>query len=78
MNGTDLAFVRTAAGVFLSAVNDITNTGSDPGLISIMSSKGAGTTKGVTTVAVGNVVDTQRRRRNRLTENYGTAVAVNP
>jgi len=34
-------------------------------------SQAAGTpSKGVTQVAVGNVTDTQRRRRNRLQETY--------
>jgi hypothetical protein len=77
MNGTNIGGVRTAAVAFLDGVNNIMNTGADPSLISIMSSKGTGTTKGVTTVAVGNVLDTQRRRRNRLTENY-TSGSVSP
>lgn len=70
MNGTNIAACATAAQTFLNGVNDITNTGSDPAVIQIMSSKGAGTSKAVTSMAIGNVLDTQRRRRNRLTEQY--------
>jgi len=40
-----------------------------------MSKVGAGTTKQVTSVRVGSVKDTQRRRRNRISETY-TTVAV--
>ena len=70
MNGTAIAAVATAAQVFLNAVNDVMNTGSDPAIIQIMSSKGTGAAKAVTTCAIGNVLDTQRRRRNRLVEQY--------
>lgn len=73
MSGTQLGGLRTAAQTFLNGVNDVTNTGADPAVLQIMSSKGTGTSKGVATLAVGNVLDTQRRRRNRLTENYLTA-----
>ena len=36
----------------------------------VMSNKGEGTTRTITTVAVGSIADTQRRRRNRFTEEY--------
>lgn len=42
----------------------------------IMSEVGGGTTRGVTSVAIGRVVDTQRRRRNKLTEEYSFATLV--
>lgn len=38
----------------------------------IMSQVGGGTSKGVTEVRVGNVTDTQRRRRDQLAETYFT------
>ena len=44
----------------------------------IMSSVGAGTTKVATTVRVGNVRDTQRRRRNGIPEAYQSAVLATP
>lgn len=70
MNGTNIAACATAAQTFLNGVNDITNTGADPAALTIMSSKGAGAAKAVVSMAIGNVLDTQRRRRNRLTEQY--------
>lgn len=36
----------------------------------VMSNIGSGTTRTITTVAVGSIPDTQRRRRNRFTEEY--------
>lgn len=39
-----------------------------------LSKVGAGTIKGVAAVEVGSVVDTQRRRRNRIPEAYSTSV----
>lgn len=48
----------------LGAIPDITL---DP---VVMSNIGSGTTRTITTVAVGSIADTQRRRRNRFTEEY--------
>lgn len=45
--------------------------------VGVASSVGAGAFEIVTGVAVGNLIDTQRRRRNRLTETY-TSAAVTP
>jgi hypothetical protein len=64
------AAVAAAAVDFIENVNVVTNTGAEPGGASIMSKAGTGTAKAVTRVAVGNLVDTQRRRRNRLAETY--------
>lgn len=44
----------------------------------IMSEKGAGTTKPVRQVRVGDVKDTQRRRRNKLVETYISANVTQP
>jgi hypothetical protein len=38
--------------------------------LAVMSKIGTGTTKAVTSIKVGNVIDTQRRRRNAITERY--------
>lgn len=45
--------------------------------VSNLSPVGAGTTKQVTTVRIGSVKDTQKRRRNRLVEEY-TGLALAP
>ena len=60
----------TKAATFINEVNEIFDTGDDPGVVQIMSSVAPGLSKAVTRVAVGDVNDTQRRRRNRLPENY--------
>lgn len=67
---SSVSAIATAARVFLDAQNNAFNTGAEPGAISIMSSVGAGFSRAVTRVGVGRVCDTQRRRRNRLTEQY--------
>lgn len=63
--------IETAA--FLSALNDELNPGA---LLSIMSDVGAGTTRGITAVRVGTVLDTIRSRRDNLAENYTANKAV--
>jgi hypothetical protein len=70
MSGTNLAPFATACQTFLNALNDYMNTGDDPSALTIMSAKGTGTSKAVTNMAVGNVLDTQVRRRRQLNENY--------
>jgi len=62
--------IADGAADLIDSVNDLLNTGGEPGLAAIMSKAGTGTTKAVTRVAVGSLVDTQRRRRNRLVETY--------
>jgi len=60
-----------AGAAFLNAVTDDINDLTTAVLFpAIMGQTGSGTGKGVTEVRVGNVTDTQRRRRNRLTETY--------
>lgn len=51
---------------FLNAIN----TALAPSYIVVASSRGAGAIKKVTGIRVGNVIDTQRRRRNALVETY--------
>jgi hypothetical protein len=62
-----------------AAVTFITNVAADlNGVITpavtpmIMSSKGSGVSKVPSEVLIGRVIDTQRRRRNKLTESYAT------
>lgn len=55
---------------WIAALGVITESLSSPSLPVIMSSKGAGTAKAITRVAVDTVTDTQRRRRNRLIGSY--------
>lgn len=62
--------ILAASKVFLDAQNDAFNTGPEPAALSIMSSLGTGSSKGVTRVGVGRVTDTQRRRRNKLQEQH--------
>lgn len=54
-------------GLLNDSLNAIANVSLDP---VVMSNKGEGTTRTITTVAVGSIPDTQRRRRNRFTEQY--------
>lgn len=50
-----------------NSLNAIADVSLDP---VVMSNIGSGTTRTITTVAVGSLPDTQRRRRNRFTEQY--------
>lgn len=61
-----------AAGVtFITALSTIINAATTDALVPcLMSSVGSGTTKAIANVQVGNVIDTQRRRRNKLVETY--------
>ena len=78
VGGTDLTNIANALRTFLDAAETATNS---PGYV-INASKGrpgvpftAPVNRRVQTVRVGNVYDTQRRRRNQLTEVY-TAAAL--
>jgi len=62
-----------AGAAFISNVNTILESHSVDANASIMSQVGTGVTRAVTNVAVGNVLDTQRRRRNQLQETYSFA-----
>jgi hypothetical protein len=55
---------------FLLACN---NADPDDNVVMMASKKGAGTKHVVTKVMIGNLYDTQRRRRNQFTEAYTTA-----
>ena len=58
----------SGAQTFLSAVEDEVASVAADARLHIMSAKGAGTSKQVLQVGVGLVVDTQRRRRNRIAD----------
>lgn len=62
----------TAAANFLNALNGIQNLGS----VCIASSKGYNSL--VTSVRVGDVLDTIRSRRNQISEVYSASVTVDP
>jgi hypothetical protein len=71
MGATDGEAVRDAAVTFLTAVNAV-----GLGDAAVMSTVGAGRIERITGVRVGLVLDTQRRRRGSLPENYVAAAAV--
>lgn len=58
---------NAVVGLLDDSLNAIADVSLDP---VVMSNIGSGTTRTITTVAVGSIADTQRRRRNRFTEEY--------
>jgi len=68
---TALGQILTAFHTFIAALNNWpgTDVPHDP-VVSVLSPVGSGHSKPVTGVRVGDLYDTQRRRRNRLTESY--------
>lgn len=75
MSGTANQEMADAAADFIGAANTLAAdwSGTDDAVVSNMSAVGAGTTKVVSSVRVGSVKDTQRRRRNRIVEAYATS-----
>lgn len=63
----------TRMQTYLNAVNAVTSTSGERTYVSVASGIGAGVIRVATGLRVGNLVDTQRRRRNRLTETYTDA-----
>lgn len=61
------ATANAVVGLLNDSLNNIADISLDP---VVMSNIGSGTTRTITTVAVGSIPDTQRRRRNRFTEEY--------
>lgn len=71
----DALQVATAAATFIEALADEPGFDAQGGMrVCVMSSRGTGATNVVTGVDVGRVLDTQRRRRNSLGEDYQHAV----
>lgn len=62
------AAARTAARTLINAMTDAIQTANEDLVPVIMSKKGTGTTKMITRIGVGRVMDTQRRRRSKLQE----------
>lgn len=63
------AGARTAARTMINALTGVFRTNSNDAFRPvIMSTKGTGKTKEITQIGVGRVMDTQRRRRNKLNE----------
>lgn len=58
---------EAVVGLLNDSIGAIADVTLDP---VVMSNIGSGTTRTITTVAVGSIPDTQRRRRNRFTEEY--------
>lgn len=67
----DASIRQTIANAVVGLLDDsiglIADVSLDP---VVMSNKGNGTTRTITAVGVGSIADTQRRRRNRFTEEY--------
>lgn len=61
------AVAQAVVGLLDDSLGAIADVSLDP---VVMSNIGSGTTRTITTVAVGSILDTQRRRRNRFTEEY--------
>lgn len=61
------AVANAVVGLLDDSLGAIADVSLDP---VVMSNIGSGTTRTITTVAVGSIADTQRRRRNRFTEEY--------
>lgn len=71
--GQQQAFADAVAN-FFSEVNAAIEVAGVTGLLAVVaSSKGTGSTLPIINVRAGRVLDTQRRRRNKLTENYVTS-----
>lgn len=78
LNATTVTFLVNKAVTWINAINTFAQTASPAGIVVINSAVRAGASHPVTGVEVGNLVDTQRRRRNRLSEAYTTAPLVTP
>lgn len=62
--------IAIAGKAFVNAITALLNTVTTATIFPVIMSQTGITSKGVTAVAVGDVIDTQRRRRNRIPEVY--------
>jgi hypothetical protein len=69
-SGTDANNTAVHFVTWVTAVNSISTGHVADVVVSNMSQKGTGTSKAVSSIGVGLLIDTQRRRRNRLAEDY--------
>lgn len=74
--GFATSYATNASIVAAAMLDDVAATLAAP--VVIGSALGAGRLEPVTAVVVGNVPDTQRRRRNALPETYSTPVPLTP
>ena len=65
--GERQTIANAVKGLLNDSIGAIADVTLDP---VVMSNIGSGTTRTITTIAVGSIPDTQRRRRNRFTEEY--------
>lgn len=75
MSAPTVPDLRDSAVIFLTALNNWPGLDLDRPEVAVVSGLGSGHQTKVTSLAIGNVVDTQRRRRKSIPETY-TAVAV--
>lgn len=71
VSNTGVNLVAQAARTLINSLNNWPGTDTPLGG-QVVVLGGNGTTRNVTAVSVGNVMDTQRRRRNKLRESYTT------
>lgn len=73
VNGTAGAAMATSFWTMLSNINDALHAAFDVNVnLCVISAVGAGASHDVTSVSIGSVLDTQRRRRRQVTEHYIT------
>ena len=74
LNGTAQNAYAARLQEFIEELNTIGGQDSPDNLqfVSVVSNAGTGWTQGVTSVMVGQIIDTQQRRRNALVESYVT------
>ena len=70
IGSTGVNTVLTKFHTFFDAVNTVGQTSTPPVFVSVASATRTGAIHIVQSIEVGNIVDTQRRRRNRLSESY--------
>ncbi|MGV1089627.1 MAG: hypothetical protein ACOYBX_16765, partial [Mycobacterium sp.] len=70
VSAANASTTATAMAAFITGLNGSAGGWTGTPEVQVMSRVGSGTTKTVTTVRVGRVIDTQRRRRDRLIEDY--------
>lgn len=72
--GTVTALLATASATFVNGVaSDVNAVTTQEAAAMIMTQVTGGISRRVAQVAIGNVIDTQRRRRNQLPETYAVA-----
>jgi hypothetical protein len=73
ISSATVATSATAFAAWITGLNGSAGGWTGSPEVKVMSRLGSGTTKTVQSVRFGRVIDTQRRRRNRLAESYSVA-----